>query len=75
MYKIIHQIVDLNLSISLLTVQLHVSEVTIISSKCHSCKFSFFLLSVSIILWNKLPNEAVSATTINVFANVIMQQM
>ena len=75
MYKIIHQIVDLNLP-NYITfnhgiTRGHNYKLTVPFTRIDSYKFNFF--SATITLWNKLPNEAVSATSINVLTNLITQ--
>ena len=73
MFKIIHQIVDLNL-LDYITFNCgitrgHDYKLTIPLIRIDPYKFSFF--PAIITLWNKLPNETVTTITIDVFANLI----
>ena len=74
-YKIIHRIVDLNLpdyiTFNRGITRGHDYKLTMPLIRINSYKFNFF--PAIIILWNQLPNEAVSATSINVFINLVMQ--
>ena len=75
MYKIIHQIVDLNLP-DYITFNRGITrgydyKLTMPLTRIDSDKFSFFPATVA--LWKQLPNEAVSATLIKVFTNLVMQ--
>ena len=74
MYKIIHRIVDLNLP-DYITFNRRITrrndyKLTMPFTRIDSYKFSFFPATVT--LWNQLPNEAASATLINVFTNLVM---
>ena len=75
MYKIIHQIVDLNLpdyiTFNRRITRGHDYKLTMLLIRIDSYKFSFF--AAIIMLWNQLPNEAVSSTSINMFTNLVMQ--
>ena len=77
MFKIIHHVVDLNLPDYITfnhgITRGHDYKLTIPLMRIDSYKFSFF--PATIILWNKLPNETVSTTTIDVFTNLITQQL
>ena len=74
MYKIIHRIVDLNLpdyiTFNRGITRGHDYKLTMPFTRIDSYKFSFFPATVT--LWNQLPNEAASATLINVFINLVM---
>ena len=75
MHKIIHRIVGLNLPDCITfnrgITRGHDYKLTMPLIRIDSYKFSFF--PAIITLWNQLPNEAVSATSINVFTNLVMQ--
>ena len=74
MYKIINRIVDLNLpeyiTFNRRITRHNVYKLTIPFTRIDSYKFGFFPATVT--LWNQLPNEATSATLINVFTDVVM---